>query len=191
MKAGRRINRQAMQVGAVAVLVALAMLAGVAAAQKRDNKEARPSPNAAVSQTIGTTEVAVTYGRPAVKGRNVWADLAPYGKVWRTGANECATITFSRNVLVEGKPLAAGTYGLFTIPGKDEWTWIFSKNATQWGAFSYKETDDALRVTVKPHMAHHAHERLTLSFEHLEKGAGTLALHWEKIAVPLKIQEAK
>lgn len=172
-------------------LVVLALAAGVAAAQKRDNKEPRPSPNAAVSQTIGTTEVTVTYGRPAVKGRNVWAELAPYGKVWRTGANECATITFSKNVLVEGKPLAAGTYGLFTIPGEKEWTWIFSKNASQWGAFSYKPADDALRVTAKPHLAHHPHEWLTFSFEKLESGAATLELHWEKIAVPLRIQEAK
>lgn len=178
-----------------AVLAVLALAAGVtagmAAAQKRDNKEPRPSPNAAVSQTIGTTEVTVTYGRPAVKGRNVWADLAPYGKVWRTGANECATITFSKNVLVEGKPLAAGTYGLFTIPGEKEWTWIFSKNASQWGAFSYKQADDALRVTSQPHMAHHPHEWLTFSFEKLESGAATLELHWEKIAVPLRIQETK
>lgn len=188
MKAGRK-HRNAAAV--MAVMVMLALVAGVAAAQKRDNKEARPSPNASVSQTIGTTEVSVTYGRPAVKGRNVWADLAPYGKVWRTGANECSTITFSKNVLVEGKPVAAGTYGLFTIPGKDEWTWILSKNASQWGAFSYKQGEDVLRVTVKPHMAEHGHEWLTLAFEHLSPGGATLGLHWEKIAVPLKIQEAK
>jgi hypothetical protein len=187
----RVVRREGKAVMAVAALVALTLAAGVAMAQKRDNKEARVSPNASVSQSIGTTEVSVTYGRPAVKGRSVWTELAPYGKVWRTGANECATITFSKNVLVEGKPLAAGTYGLFTIPGKDEWTWIFSKNASQWGAFSYKQEEDALRVTAKPHMAGHAHEWLTLAFEHLAPGEATLALHWEKVAVPLKIQEAK
>lgn len=173
------------------MLVAAALIAGTAVAQKRDTKEARPSPNAAVSQTIGTTDVSVTYGRPAVKGRNVWTDLAPYGKVWRTGANECTTFTANKDVLVEGKRLAAGTYCLFTIPTETEWTWIFSKNSTQWGAFSYKEAEDALRVTSKPHASEHAHEWLTLSFEHLEPGAATLALHWEKLAVPLKIQEAK
>ena len=173
------------------VLTVLALAAGVGIAQKRDNKEARPSPNATVAQTIGTTDISVTYGRPAVKGRDVWGQLAPHGKVWRTGANECATITFSKDVLVEGKRLAAGTYGLFTIPGQNEWTWIFSKNASQWGAFSYKEAEDALRVTAKPHAAEHAHEWLTFSFEHLVSDGATLAVHWEKVAVPLKIQEAK
>ena len=176
---------------AALMLVAMALIASAAAAQKRDTKEARPSPNAAVSQTIGTTDVSVAYGRPAVKGRNVWGDLAPYGKVWRTGANECSTFTANKDVLVEGKRLAAGTYCLFTIPTATEWTWIFSKNATQWGAFSYKEAEDALRVTSKPLASSHPHEWLTLSFEHLEPGAATLALHWEKLAVPLKIQEAK
>lgn len=180
-----------MRIRILAVLVALALAAGASFAQRRDNKEARPSPNAAVSQTLGTTEITVTYGRPAVKGRTVWGQLVPYGKVWRTGANECTTITFSKNVLVEGKPLTAGTYGLFTIPGQDEWTWIFSKNASQWGAFSYKQEEDALRVTAKPHAAEHAHEWLTFAFEHLSADGGTLALHWEKVAVPLKIQEAK
>lgn len=173
------------------VVAALALGAAVATAQKRDSKEARPSPNAAVSQTIGTTDVSVTYGRPGVKGRTIWGNLVPYDQVWRTGANECSTISFSKDVMIEGKRLAAGTYGLFTIPGKDEWTWVFSKNASQWGAFSYKPEEDALRVTVKPHMAEHAHEWLTLSFEHLEPGEATLALHWEKLAVPLKIAEAK
>ncbi|MCI0639675.1 MAG: DUF2911 domain-containing protein, partial [Gemmataceae bacterium] len=85
----------------------------------------------------------------------------------------------------------AGTYALFTIPTQNEWTWIFSKNAGQWGAFSYKKEEDALRVTSKPQPAQHAHEWLTFTFEDLKPGAAKLVLHWEKLEVPLTIQEAK
>ncbi|MGH9860690.1 MAG: DUF2911 domain-containing protein [Candidatus Acidiferrales bacterium] len=171
--------------------VVLCVAATFAVAQKRGTKEARPSPNAAVEQTIGTTDASVTYGRPAVKGREVWGKLVPFGEVWRTGANEATTITVSKDVLVEGQKLPAGTYALFTIPTQTEWTWIFSKNAGQWGAFSYKKEEDVLRVTSKPHPAEHAHEWLTFVFEDLKPDSAKLVLHWEKLEVPLRIQEAQ
>src|SRR5512146_2489926 len=103
-------------------------------AQQKEEK-VRISPKASVSQTIGFTDVTISYSRPGVKARKIWGDLVPYDKVWRAGANEATKITFSTDVMVEGKKLSAGSYGFFVIPGKKEWTLIFNKVADQWGAF--------------------------------------------------------
>src|SRR6516164_8178310 len=108
------------------------------------------SQHGAVTQAIGLTIVTIDYHRPLVGGREIFGKTVPYGKVWRAGANENTTITFSDDVSVEGKPLPAGTYGLHMIPDKEQWTIIFSKNSTSWGSFSYDEKEDALRVNVKP-----------------------------------------
>ena len=108
-----------------------------------------PSPNATVSQTIGITKVEVVYSRPSVKGRTIWGELVPYDKVWRTGANAVTKITFDGDVTVEGQKLAAGAYGLFTIPGKTEWTVIFNKQSTG-SPSDYAADKDVLRVKVKP-----------------------------------------
>ncbi|MFQ5695859.1 MAG: DUF2911 domain-containing protein [Terriglobia bacterium] len=170
--------------------LALLMAAALPAWAQRGNDEARPSPNAEVSQTIGTTEVTVSYGRPGVKDRAVWGGLVPNGQVWRTGANEATTISFSSDVAVEGQPLAAGTYGLFTTPGAGEWTVIFNKTANQWGAFRYDAGQDALRVTVKPRSAAHR-EWMSFGFADLSAGSATLVLRWEKLAVPIKIALAE
>src|SRR5471032_2988656 len=110
----------------------------------------RPSQRAAAMQRIGLTDITVTYHRPLVGGRKVWDAMVPYGQVWRAGANENTTIEFSDPVSIEGKPLAKGTYGLHMIPTENEWTIIFSKSSTAWGSFTYNQSEDALRVTVKP-----------------------------------------
>lgn len=170
----------------LAILTATAVLPALG---QRGSDEARVSPNAGVSQTIGVTEVSIRYGRPAVKGRAVWGELVPYGEVWRTGANEATTISFSNDVLIEGKKLAAGTYALFTIPGPDTWTIIFNKTAKQWGAFRYDAAQDALRVDVKPTAAPHE-EWMSFSFKELSGESAQAVLRWEKLAVPFKIQVA-
>jgi tetratricopeptide (TPR) repeat protein len=110
----------------------------------------------------------------------------PYGKVWRSGANENTTITFTDDVSIEGKPLPAGTYGLHTIPDQDQWTVIFSKNSTSWGSFSYDEKEDALRVTVKPH-ATESTELVTYDFDDVKPDFTTAVLSWEKLAIPFQI----
>lgn len=158
-------------------------------AQERGNKEARVSPNAAVSQTIGTTQVTITYGRPSVKGRQVFGGLEPYGDVWRTGANEATTITFSDDVLIEGEPLKAGTYGLFTVPGEEEWVVIFNNVPNQWGAFDYDSSEDVLRVRVNPEMGRHI-EQLMFYFEEITEDSGTAVVHWSNIKVPFTIEPA-
>ncbi len=144
------------------------------------------SQRAQVSQTIGITDVTINYHRPLVKDRKVWDGLVPYGSVWRAGANQNSTITFSDPVVIEGKPLDEGTYGLHMIPNADEWTVIFSKNSTSWGSFTYDQSEDALRVTVKPKPAD-IHNALTYEFEQLEPDSAVVELEWEKVAVPFKV----
>jgi tetratricopeptide (TPR) repeat protein len=144
------------------------------------------SQRAEISQRIGLTDITINYHRPLVNDRKVWDGLVPYGKVWRAGANINTTISFSDPVQIEGKPLDKGTYGLHMIPNADQWTIIFSKNSTSWGAFTYDEKEDALRVTVKPKPAD-MHNALTYDFDDLQKDSAVIELEWEKIAVPFKV----
>lgn len=146
----------------------------------------RVSPKATVMQTVGVTEVTITYCRPSVKGRTIWGGLVPYDQVWRTGANEATTITFADDVTVDGNKLPAGTYGLFTVPGKDEWTVVFNKGAKQWGAYEYKQDQDALRIKVKPH-GDEFRELLTVWFPAVGVDSATVAISWEKVTVPFTV----
>ena len=146
----------------------------------------RQSQHALLTQRIGVTDITINYHRPLANGRAVWGKLVPYGQVWRAGANENTTITFSDPVSIEGQDLEKGTYGLHMIPGESEWTVIFSKNATSWGSFSYKQEEDALRVTVKPHTAE-PHDALAYDFDDLKPDSAVVTLRWDKVAVPFKV----
>ena len=168
---------------ALAALVALALTAPAFAQLDLP----RPSPKATISQQVGLTDVSIAYNRPGVKGREIWGALVPYGEVWRTGANEATTITFSTDVTVQGNPVAAGTYGLFTIPAKDEWTVVLNKGAKLWGAYDYKKEDDVLRFTVKPQAAPFA-ERMTFSFPNTGTDSTEVALSWEKVQVSFTVK---
>jgi len=170
----------------------LGLLAGSAEAQFKNGSQPteldipRVSQRASVTQRIGLTDITITYHRPAVGGREIWGKIVPYGKVWRAGANENTTITFADDATVEGKPLAAGTYGLHMIPDKEQWTIIFSKNSTSWGSFSYDEKEDAVRVSVKPHAAEPT-EYVTYTFEDVKPDSAVATLRWEKLAVPFQV----
>jgi len=144
------------------------------------------SPHAVLTQSVGTTDVTIDYHRPGVKGRQVWGGLVPYDKVWRTGANEATTIALSDDVTIDGKPLPKGTYSLHTIPGRSEWTIIFNKTAKQWGSFSYKQEEDALRVNVKPHAAAMT-EWMEFDVPAVSADNATIELRWEKLAVPFTV----
>ena len=146
----------------------------------------RDSQHATILQKVGITDIKVNYHRPLVKGRQIWGKVVPYDAVWRAGANENTTISFSDPVSIEGKPLEAGTYGLHMIPGENEWVVIFSRNSTSWGAFTYKQDEDALRVTVKAQPAE-MHEALTYDFDNVKENSAVLTLSWEKLAVPVEI----
>lgn len=146
----------------------------------------RPSPRANVAQQIGTAEVVIAYGRPQVKGREIWGKVVPWNRVWRAGANEATTISFSRDLLIEGQKLAAGTYSFFVIPAQDDWTAIFNRVSHQWGAFNYNSEFDALRVKIKPQTAE-TQEWLSFSFEPANEQSAHLILRWEKIKLSLKL----
>ena len=152
---------------------------------QNNKKDLRISPKAAVIQTVGFTEVRIDYSRPGVKKREIWGKLVPYDAVWRAGANEATKITFSTDVTVEGKILKKGSYSLFAIPGKNEWTIIFNKVADQWGAFEYNESEDALRVKVKTEKAIWQ-EWLSYTINKASDTSAVIRLEWEKIKVPLK-----
>ena len=159
----------------------------------RSVEEARVSPNAGVMTTVGTTNVTVQYGRPSLKGRTYFeagAALAPSGEVWRTGANEAPTFTTSADLMVEGEMLPAGTYGLFTIPGDDEWTVIFSSNARQWGSFRYSDAEDVLRVAVEPMTGAPMQEQFEIRFQDVDAEEATMVLHWGTTGVPVVMAEA-
>lgn len=159
----------------------------------RANDEARPSPNASVSQTVGTTVLTVNYGRPSIRGRAAFSDgaeLAPAGQVWRTGANEATTFTTTGPIMVEGEALPAGTYALFTVPGDGEWTIVFNETAQQWGAFRYDEATDALRVTVEPMADAPMQEQFQIRFEDTDDDSTTMLLHWGNTGVPVQISTA-
>jgi len=163
----------------IAAFVA-SLFVSVAWAQQLDLP--RPSPKATVTQTVGLTDVTIAYCRPSVRGRAIWGGLVPYDQVWRTGANEATTITFADDVTIEATTLPAGTYGLFTVPGKDEWTVVFNKGAKQWGAYEYKQAEDALRIKAKPQPAEF-HEVMTFSFPAVSTESAQVALAWEKLQV--------
>jgi hypothetical protein len=171
---------------AFAVSLVVATLSGLSLAQSFVLDLPRQSQHAVVMQRIGITDITINYHRPLVNDRKVWGGLVPYGEVWRAGANENTTITFSDPVTIEGKQLDRGTYGLHMIPTADEWTIIFSKNSTSWGAFTYKQDEDALRVNVKPRAAE-MHNALTYDFDDVKPDSAVVTLEWEKIAVPFKV----
>jgi hypothetical protein len=145
------------------------------------------SPRANVGQTVGVTRIDIDYHRPAVNKRKIFGGLVSYGAVWRAGANENTTVSFSTPVTIEGQALPAGTYGLFMIPTASTWTVVFSKFAGAWGAYSYEPSEDALRVTVTPQAMTDNQERLAYTFDDLTNNSVVAALRWEKLRVPIKI----
>ena len=177
-------------------------------------KPLRPSQKASVMQTIGVTDITITYSRPPVKGRTIFADapatmaarakgeatldnqnerkagepIVPYDHVWRAGANEATMLVVTDDVLVNGQPLKAGTYSMHAIPGKDEWTIIFNNDAGQWGSFTYDDKKDALRVKTKPQTASDNQELLSYSFDPVTENSATVNLRWEKVRIPFTVE---
>ncbi len=172
----------------------------------------RPSQKASVMQTIGVTDVSITYSRPGVKGRKIWGDppasaaaggtatlddararpkdavIVPYGHVWRAGANEATLFKVTDDVLVNGQPLPAGSYSLHAIPSAAEWTIIFNKDDGQWGSFAYDEKKDALRVKTKPETVGENQEWLEYSIEPAAENSARVNLRWERLRVPFTVE---
>lgn len=172
---------------ALLAVEALVIAAPLAGAQSTLIDVPRASQRARVSQRVGITDITIIYHRPLIAGRKVWGGLVPYGQPWRAGANENTIIEFSDPVTVEGKELAKGRYGLHMIPSEGDWIIAFSKTNTAWGSFSYDQSEDALRVTVKPRPTEF-HEALTYDFDEITPNSTTAVLKWEKLAVPFKVE---
>lgn len=170
-----------------ALLFALALSAPALRAE--EIRLPQPSPAAKVGLAIGVTDVEITYHRPGVKGRGIWGGLVPYDQVWRLGANEATTISFSTPVQVEGKDVPAGKYALFAIPGKDKWTLVLNKKAEQWGAYFYKQEEDVLRFDVKPQSGPPTEKTEWMSFSITPASAtsATVEMAWETLRVPFTV----
>lgn len=144
------------------------------------------SQKASVSQRIGLTDISITYNRPGVNNRKIMGALVPYNEVWRAGANENTTISFTDAVWIEGKELAAGTYGIHMIPTPGEWTVVFSNETSAWGSFSYDTKEDALRIKATPRPSPFT-ERLSFTFENPTDDSATVDMRWENVSVPFKV----
>src|SRR5512133_1439087 len=168
------------------IALALLVVAPVLVAQAPPLKLPEASPRAHVSQTVGLTDIEVSYHRPAVNGRKVWGGLVPYGQVWRAGANENTVVTFSSPVRVGGTPLPAGRYGLHMLPTATAWTVIFSSQSHGWCSYSYDAKEDVARVQVTPLVAEPT-ARLAYTFDDPSEQGGTLSLRWEKLRVPILV----
>lgn len=168
-------------------LFIIVFVSQTAIAQERGNDEARVSPNATVSQTIGTTDVLVTYGRPGVRDREIFGGLVAFGEVWRTGANESTVIVLSDDVMIEGEEIPAGTYSIYTVPGEDEWSIIINEKLS-WGT-QYDESMDYIRVTAEPEESFYV-EQFMIYFEDVSENSAEMVLHWDDVKVPVTIETA-
>ena len=152
-------------------------------------KTPQASPEATVEQIVGLTKVEVNYHRPSIKGRVVFGELVPFGKVWRTGANENTIISFSEDVLIDGKTLSKGKYSLYTLPKADNWEVIFYKTIDNWGTpDTFDEANVALRANAKPMVTDRRLETFSISFGNVDLDSATLELAWEKTYVNLKFE---
>ncbi|SDY66730.1 DUF2911 domain-containing protein [Hymenobacter psychrophilus] len=148
-------------------------------------KAARPSPAATVSATVaGGATFAIRYSRPSANERKVMGGLVPYGQVWRTGANEATTFTVDKPVRVQGRPLPAGKYALFTIPQAKEWTIIFNSQPNQWGAYEYEPTRDTLRVPAPVSTLPQRLEQFTITADK----SGEVNIGWENTQATFKVE---
>lgn len=168
----------------VTCALALSLLIG---AHAQPLTTAQASPTQTVKQNFGLSFIELSYSRPGIKGRTLFTDLAPYGSVWRTGANNATTLTFGDEVIIGGKNIAAGKYGLVTIPGKDEWTLILSKQLDITSPEAYKQENDVVRVQAKPAKLNDRVETFTMQFANITPSACDLQLLWGNTVVTLPL----
>jgi hypothetical protein len=180
-----RLLRPALFLIASSVL-ATGLFAQTPAAPKLDFPAA--SPAGTIKQRVGLTDIEVEYSRPGMKGRVIYGGLVPYGAVWRTGANTATKITFSTPVKFGGADVPAGSYALYTIPGKKEWTVIINKVTGQWGSYQYDEKNDLVRAKVKPVALPTPVETFSIGLGDLRDQSATLYLVWETTRVPVKLE---
>lgn len=170
------------------VLAAFAAFTLTTAGLQAQLKVPAPSPSQTIKQSFGLGDITVEYSRPSVKGRVIFGDLVPYGKIWRTGANATTKITFSDDVKLEGTEVKAGTYGLYSIPNKDAWEVMLYKDLALGGNVAdYKQENEVLRFKVKPTMLAEKVESFTIELANVTSSSATIELTWDKTRVPLNV----
>lgn len=177
-----------MKVSLVCILTLISLNFYSASAQELRFKIPAASSGQRIEQDFGLGTVSVKYFRPNTKGRKIFGAVEPYGVVWRTGANNATVITLTDTVEVEGHTIAPGAYSLFSIPGADEWTIIFNKTNTQWGAYAYDEKQDLLRFKVKPTKLAAKVETLTIQFADVHTDDCVLQILWENTGINLHLK---
>lgn len=166
-----------------------AVFAFATLAMQAQVKTPQASPSTKIEQVVGLTDVEIDYSRPSTKGRTVYGELVPYGKLWRTGANANTTITFSEDVIIDGKTLKKGKYALYTLPKADSWDVIFYADTDNWGLpENWDDAKVALRTTVKPETLNRKVETFTIAVNNVENDSAFLELSWEKTIVAVKFE---
>lgn len=145
------------------------------------------SPTVTLKQNVGLSEVEITYSRPGMKGRTIFGDLVPYNELWRTGANKATSITLSSEATIGGKKVPAGSYSIFTVPGKTQWEVIINKETELWGTGGYKKEDDVARFMVKPTKLNNAVETFTMDFRKFTDEGCELFMQWENTEVSIAL----
>lgn len=166
--------------------LALLCCAFLSVTQAQQLRTPAPSPTQTIQQDFGISSMQLIYSRPGMKGRKIFGDLVPFGKVWRTGANAATRIKFNDDVLIGGQPLKAGEYALYTIPGENDWEIIINKGSANWGT-EYKQEDDLLRTKVKSIKLNDAVETFTMQFDNVKPASADLKIMWDKTAVAVPI----
>ncbi len=170
-----------------ALVLVLALTLSGSHSNAQGLKIPQPSPSTTIKQDFGLSSVELSYCRPTVKGRKIFGDLVPYGKVWRTGANGATTLTFGDEVTIGGKKIPAGKYGLLSIPGENEWTIIISKQTDVTSPTAYKESEDVVRLTAKVEKMPYLFESFTIIMEDVKATSMNVSILWEEVAVTFSI----
>lgn len=145
------------------------------------------SPTATIKQNVGLSTVEITYSRPGMKGRTIFGELVPYDKLWRTGANKATSITLSSEATIAGKKVPAGSYSLFTVPGKTQWEIVINKETELWGTGDYKKEDDVVRFKVNATKLSSNVESFTIDFKNFSNEGCDIVMMWEKTEVSFKV----
>ena len=169
------------------ILLALVAVASIMTAQAQGIKTPAPSPTQTIKQDFALSSIEVNYSRPNMKGRTVFGDLAPFGKLWRTGANAATKVTFGEDVTVGGVAVKAGTYVLYTVPNKDEWEVIFNKGLGNWGVDGYKKEEDVARFKVKPVALPSSVETFTIQLGNVTPATADIQVSWEKTQINIPV----
>jgi Protein of unknown function (DUF2911) len=170
-------------------ILAILILSTITFGLKAQIKTPASSPVTTITQELGLSKIAVSYSRPSVKGRKIFGNLVPFGKVWRTGANQITSIKFDADVFINGQSVKAGSYGVYTIPGQKAWKVMLNSDDKQWGAYAYDDKKDVATFEIVPTKLLTNVEHLTIEFVDFTQTTTFVKLAWEKTAIKFKVEQ--